>query len=398
MEKEIIKKNYKLEWNNNKKNLKKIVKYYVDNYKKIKYNNIYYNIIKINTTTYDIPYTYKFYKTINNIDYKTFLSKSHDKIFNNIIKKFNIKKFIEIDEELVDIYNFMFSSRYIGNNIRLYIQNKINICYKYNFEHLDLYFFDIKDIDNNIIEFIYKITKWIYDINPIHKIRLFIFNIPIKKHMNSKTLTYENSGTAYTNLKYKEITIWRDEELYKSIIHELIHFLYLDIKFTWKNNNVYNLKYIPETLSTGVSINESITEFVTMFFHTILSSIIKNKKFKSLYYKQIKHSWRMTSKLLNIFDIKDFSTDLVKFNQNNDIFGYIVLKTIYTINFTEIIFAFPYFRKYTELNIIKCDTENCNEIIEYIYQVMENLDIKFVNNVIKNLNTSKSFTYVLKIN
>ena len=370
MEKEIIKKNFKLEWNNNKKNLKKIVEYYVDNYKKIKYNNIYYNIIKINTNNDDILYSYK---------------------------TSNDKGFIEIDEELVNIYNFMFSSRYIGNDIRLYIQNKINNCYKYNFDHMDLYFFDNKDVDNNTIEFIYKITKWIYDINPIHKIRLFIFNIPIKKNMTNKILTYENSGSAFTSLKYKEIIIWRSEELYKIIIHELIHLLFLDIKFTWQNNNVYNLKYIPEKLSTGVSINESVTEFIAMFIYTILSSITKNKKFKSLYYKQIKHSWKMTSKLLNIFNIKNFSKDLVKFNQTNNIFAYVILKTIYTINFTKIIFAFPYFRKYTDLDIINCDTKSCDKVIEYIYQVMENLDIKFVNNVIKNLNTSKSFTYVLKL-
>lgn len=397
MEKEIIKKNFKLEWNNNKKNLKKIVKYYVDNYKKIKYNNIYYNIIKINTTTDDISYTYKFYKTINNIDYKTFLSKSQDWAFNNILRSFNIKNFIEIDEELVSVYNFMFASRYVGFDIRLYIQNLINNCYKYNFDHMDLYFFDNKDVDDTIIEFIYKITKWIYDINPIQKIRLFIFNIPIKKDMNTKILTYENSCSAYTSFKYKEIIIWRSDELYKIIIHELIHLLFLDIKFTWQYNNIYNLKYIPERLRTGVSINESITEFVAMFIFTILSSIIKNKKFKSLYYKQIKHSWRMTSKLLNIFNIKNFSTDLIKFNQTNNIFAYVVLKTIYTINFTKIIFAFPYFRKYTELDIIKCDTERCDKVIEYIYQVTKNLDIKFVNSVIKNLNTSKPFTYFLKL-
>lgn len=308
MEKEIIKKNFKLEWNNNKKDLKKIVNYYGDNYKKIKYNNIYYNIIKINTTTDNISYTYKFYKTINNISYETFLSNSRNNFTeNNILKSFNIKKFIEIDEELVSVYNFMFSSRYVGFDIRLYIQNKINNCYKYNFDHMDLYFFDNKDVNNDTIEFIYKITKWIYDINPRHKIRLFIFNIPIKKDMNTKILTYENSGTAYTSLKYKEIIIWRDEELYKLIIHELIHLLFLDIKFTWQNNNVYNLKYIPERLRTGVSINESVTEFIAMFLYTILSSITKNKKFKSLYYKQIKHSWRMTSKLLNLFKIKNFS-------------------------------------------------------------------------------------------
>jgi hypothetical protein len=397
MEKEIIKKKFKLEWNNNKKNLKNIINYYIDNYKKIKYNNIYYNIIKINTTTDDLPYTYKFYKKINNIPYKTFLNKDYDWTFSNILKSFNIKEFIEIDEELVKVYNFMFSSRYVGFDIRLYIQNKINNCYKYNFDHMDLYFFDNKDVNNDTIEFIYKITKWIYDINPRHKIRLFIFNIPIKKDMNTKILTYENSCTAYTSLKYKEIIIWRDEELYKLIIHELIHLLFLDIKFTWQNNNIYNLKYIPERLRTGISINESVTEFIAMFLYTILSSITKNKKFKSLYYKQIKHSWRMTSKLLNLFKIKNFSKDLVKFNQTNNIFAYVVLRTIYTINFTEIIFAFPYFRKYTQLDIIKCDTERCDKVIEYIYKVIKNLDIKFVNNVIKNLNTSKPFSYVLKL-
>ena len=397
MEKEIIKKNFKLEWNNNKKDLKKIVNYYVYNYKKIKYNNIYYNIIKINTTTDDMPYTYKFYKMINNISYEDFLSKAYDWSFNNILRSFNIKKFIEIDEELVSVYNFMFASRYVGFDIRLYIQNKINICYKYNFDHMDLYFFDNKDVDNTTIEFIYKITKWIYDINPRHKIRLFIFNIPIKKDMDTKILTYENSCSAFTSLKYKEIIIWRNEELYKSIIHELIHLLFLDIKFTWQNSNVYNLKYIPERLKTGVSINESVTEFIAMFFFTILSSITKNKKFKSLYYKQIKHSWKMTSKLLNIFNVKNFSKDLVKFNQTNNIFAYVILKTIYTINFTEIIFAFPYFRKYTQLDIIKCDTERCDKVIEYIYKVIKNLDIKFVDNVIKNLNTSKPFSFVLKL-
>lgn len=88
-----------------------------------------------------------------------------------------------------------------------------------------------------------------------------------KKRMSK--LTGENINSGYTTFyndseNKKTIIIYRDEELEKLVIHEMIHFFYLDfyeinIDLSKYLNVPSNLEFIP---------NESYTEFITLMIHT----------------------------------------------------------------------------------------------------------------------------------
>ena len=87
-------------------------------------------------------------------------------------------------------------------------------------------------------------------------------------------LTGENINSGYTTFyndanNTKTIIIYRDEELEKLVIHEMIHFFYLD--FTHLSINLS--KYLNVKPSIEFIPNESYTEFVTMLIHTSILPI-----------------------------------------------------------------------------------------------------------------------------
>ena len=87
-------------------------------------------------------------------------------------------------------------------------------------------------------------------------------------------LTGENINSGYTTFyndanNTKTIIIYRDEELEKLVIHEMIHFFFLD--FTHLSINLS--KYLNVNPSLEFIPNESYTEFVTMLIHTAILPI-----------------------------------------------------------------------------------------------------------------------------
>lgn len=134
--------------------------------------------------------------------------------------------------------------------------------------------------------------------NEILKFDLFLVN-PEKKLPKKRLskLTGENINSGYTTFyndanNTKTIIIYRDEELEKLVIHEMIHFFYLDF-----NKLSINLsKYLNVTPSLEFIPNESYTEFVTMLIHTSIIPI--ENEFK----KGIERSQKGVS-ILNTNDI-----------------------------------------------------------------------------------------------
>jgi hypothetical protein len=106
--------------------------------------------------------------------------------------------------------------------------------------------------------------------NEVLKFDLFLVK-PEKKLPKKRLskLTGENINSGYTTFyndgnNTKTIIIYRDEELEKLVIHEMIHFFFLDfnqlsIDLSKYLNVNQNLEFIP---------NESYTEFITMIIHT----------------------------------------------------------------------------------------------------------------------------------
>lgn len=404
--------NYDNHFEENEDNLHLIYKYY-----KTKLNNI---IEKSSTKKYAKKITWRLNAPdiklpiiFNDFNDEKYTLEEFSELFNQY--KLNFSKFSNIDvgkyiknidNEIKDIFNFIHSSRYISINIKQWIQNNIDVCYKYNFDHLELFYYTTSNSENldDTINEINIITKWIYDINPLYKIRLHIFDTPQKKllpssvskefkrkhNLEDKYLGPENVNSAFTSINeqknYRDIFIWRKEDLYLIIIHELFHYLLLDVKFI--NDKKYE-KLFNNKIKSYLLINECITEIMSHFFYVIYLNVKKGNnfdEFRDIYKKELEFNWYQTSKVLKFFNINSLEIDeLDKIKSNTAVFSYFVLKSVLTTEFCEILFSFPYINKiFNNDDIKECNIYKCESIVNYITKKVNSLPNKDINDLIKN--------------
>ena len=104
------------------------------------------------------------------------------------------------------------------------------------------------------------------------------YSLPLKKQINFNKLkpidTNVNSGLAslYPNNHY--IMIWRDEELLKVYIHEIIHYLVLDINMI-RMNRIRKIICIDK--ESNILPNEAFTDFYAIIIHSLFFLFIKIK-------------------------------------------------------------------------------------------------------------------------
>lgn len=403
----------------NKDNIKKIYDYYSKKYiyecTHIPTNNIMTiheisNIHKPSTNQKEVvPFIYSEYISNCKENEKISLDKFIE-LFNQYklnyykLHSFNINNYIEPkikERDVINIYNFVFTSRYISVDIKLWIQQNVNKYAVYNFEHLEFYHFynDANGLDyKEFIDNVYAISKWIYNINPIYKIKLYFFDTPIQKVLPKickgiKYISSQNASSGFTSINdeknYREIFIWRKEEFYLILIHELFHYLLLDTKFLNQDKYITILNYkIGGELNFPLLINETITEIMAEFFYLIVVSIKNNDDFLEIYKKNFIYNWYQFSKIMNFYNITTFDSKLLatRFNQTTNIFSYFILKCILETEFCNIIFAFPYIYKLLpskEQNKNDCNIKECSTIVSYISRKMLDLPIKIINQNIK---------------
>ena len=144
---------------------------------------------------------------------------------------------------MIDLQN----GKFVSLDIKFYVENNLNMCSHYTAEHLDLYIFFSNNNDefiNELIKQIFIVSKWIYDLNPIYKIKFAYFDTPILKQIHPNNLTKSekfissfnvNSGSS---IAAQLIMIWRREEILKVLCHELCHFFKLDCHQINKSQNL----------------------------------------------------------------------------------------------------------------------------------------------------------------
>jgi hypothetical protein len=373
-------------------NFIKIYKNYIDNYiKKNKiediYNKILYYLKNTNTDyryiykyewkviNHEYPYIYKYYnENISKISYNDFKIKMYK---NELDININYDKYysnIE-DKAIKEILIFCQKAYFISLEIKLYIENNINSCYIYKTENANIYFFSSNKIEINkrieLINNIVIIIEWLYKIRSKNKLNFYYFDTPLKKEItnykNIKLLSCNNinSGLSYMN----NIIIWRREELTKVLIHELIHFLNIDKK----NNNIYH-EQVGE-INYPVLINESITELLAQFIHSIYISYILNKEYKKfidIYHNELIYNWYQLSKIFNYYEIYEFNSKLIKlkFNQSSNAYSYYIIKCLIS------------FKYYDIINIIFDKSNKYKESIKY---QLNNIPYEFINKIISSL-------------
>lgn len=324
-----------------------------------------------------------------------------------------IKNFDLLPTDIQDLLINLHNGKFVSLDIKFYVENNLNMCKHFSSEHMDLYIFfsnnNYLEIDK-LIKQIFTVSKWIYDLNPIYKIKFAYFDTPITKKIHLTNLTNltdsekfissfnVNSGSSVSG---KLLMIWRREELLKVLIHEIIHYLDMDLK-NYKKLDIF--KQIGK-LKFPILVNETITELQAQFLHSIYISIIRYDgsfdTFQTIYnYEQI-FSWYQFSKIMSFYDIKKFTSNELsaKFNQTTNVFAYYILKPILSLQWPDILLKLNHFKPNsmsdtmfdtisdTISNTMKCSVSNCPIILKNTLNIIKNLKIRFLNKIIKKLQT-----------
>ena len=323
------------------------------------------------------------YKIINDQNKRNIL----EKIYSNYFIPINIIKWIE---EKANNYTLI----KLNNNI---INATIHIIYENDDLSLEL--------QNNII----KIVQWLIEINLLKFnnkkiLEIYLYLSPYEKqtscnckvdntfcHLKRSNI---NSGSSF-HLNW--IQIFRKEEILKVLIHELIHYLELDLnKHSKYLNSLCSHIYINK-LSDKILINESYTEFFALYLHTIFISKkinstfsikqnnINSDKLNPNYQYQINQFedtfWRLylDEEKFILYQInkifKNYSIDNIEyfskpnnFIQYTNVLSYFIIKYLLFINTKYFIFNF----KNNNLLVI---------LIKYLLERFFKLRIPIINNI-----------------
>lgn len=357
------------------------------------------------------------YKIIENIIHKLLLIK-RDYKNNQIYKTFNVKK--EFIKEQFQT-NALFNSHYIDNVIKEDIILKSKYIHTYSFDLLNrnikVHFILYDNFpDMNFKKYIEQIYNMLYLLIPYSNIKCskkleinIIFTefkkvMPRENHtiLNSK---HVNSGISYSCNESGNILIYRYEEWYKVLIHEIIHSLGLD--FSNQNNNILFEKMNNRfCVRSNFYIYETYTEFWAILLHTIykyseiLNSTYKyeiknniqhfiiliNNEIKFSMYQTIKILWYMNTNYNNIIN-PNMCSQRYSYKEDTNVFSYYILKFILLYFYEDFIM----WCNINNENLINFQKTNNNIILfdKFIQQYYKNElminDIRINEDILSNL-------------
>ncbi len=236
--------------------------------------------------------------------------KLHENIYDN--------NFVSIDiQQISESSNLHYREIQLG-------ESKIYLYESYKKVNLDLVIFILLFMENLAKSFNIKY-------NPLE---LVLFMSPQKKLLTNKNFLGPeniNSGSTYSNNK---VFIWRIEEIYKVLIHELIHYYGFDhIIFIEGLDKDSNHCIIGEDRQ-----NEAYTESFAIIIHTFILSKYLKRDFFELFNFEINFSLYQCKKIMQFYNIND----LIKvintkkcsnpINQKTAVFSYFFIKTCFILN------------------------------------------------------------------
>lgn len=167
-------------------------------------------------------------------------------------------------------------------------------------------------------------------------INIDIYLTDFKKKLNNKTksLGSREINSGFTTSGHK-LCIFRKEELYKVLIHELIHYLKLDLVRPVEFSDYH--KYFNIPVNTEIRLNEAYTETFAVIFNSMINTK-SEKELISVLNRELKYSLYQCAKILDYFNFKtalEFfkrNDGNTKFNQRTSVFSYFFVKTLILFN------------------------------------------------------------------
>jgi hypothetical protein len=297
----------------------------------------------------------------------------HDFTFDNFILwyrnnqyKLNIYQIMEEleklkynDPELIELYSLVFNTQgprsklhkllydnvFVSIDIHKHAETSDIKNIEYIFENgtqLTLYNVDSENTPNiqllsHIIAFMDKLAEEVFKTDVVTKPKITIFSGLQKKILTTidNILCPDNVNSGST-MRGDTIMIWRFEEVYKVLIHELVHFYGIDfyigdIGYDKLENYISN----NFCLSGFDRPNEAYTETLAVLLHTLFISVYMKENYSLLLRKELIHSCIQVNKILDFFNFKTIddmykknsSTCDAEIDQRTSVFSYYILKT-----------------------------------------------------------------------
>jgi hypothetical protein len=164
-------------------------------------------------------------------------------------------------------------------------------------------------------------------------------NLP-KQFPQSSLFTIDNVNSGVTthinNIAY--ITVFRQEESDKVLLHELIHYLKLDFamspvydKFQYKLNSDIVAQFNITPTFKYINVFEAYTDSIAIIFNSVFNSILTKTDINDYFYTELLYIASIANKILihsgfnTALDITDM-TSAISLDQSSSVFSYYILK------------------------------------------------------------------------
>lgn len=279
-------------------------------------------------------------------------------------------------------YNNRFIS--IDNIQHLETENLIMTHYKNDYLELIIYSIDEQNMIELNLKLISKIVLCVKKLMNSNKyVRLILFTGKQKKimpHNNIFTESNVNTGMTYN---HENIFIWRYEEIYKVIIHELLHLFGAD--------NVNNDLFISlnDLFNKCFNINgfdyvsESYIESIAVIIHSVIYSIELNVDINYILSYELLYQKFIAIKILNKSYIKN---NKIIINQTTSVASYYLIKYLILKNYD----------KFINVLLKSNNFVMNNHFVDLFEQIITFDNINNINLDNKILNVIKKNSYIYK--
>lgn len=319
----------------------------------------------------------------------------------------NLKKIINLEDILHDVIDLngielkkefekIIDNPFASLRVKRDIINNLNNVLNYSIKNINItiiskrYEYDVLKNVISILNLFNLITK---------KENKYVINIFLSEEKkvisNNKYLNADNINSGSTLPTYF-ITIWRKEELYKVLIHELIHYLEIDMK---EHQNKFRVLYKDiKLVDNKCNPNEAYTELLALIFFNYWKFIKKGSEISKLenflkYSLLIEMGWSyfQIGKILNFFGCFDKYEDLFRhdceFKQKTNVLSYFILKTYLLFNISNTINCIN-FNTLKQSNMLTNKLLNTIDLSNYEFSKIINWCINYYKNTSYKLNHS----------
>jgi hypothetical protein len=282
---------------------------------------------------------------------KDFIKKNNINIKINLIKDENLK---QLDKK-INSY-----SQVNWVDTKNLINDLINLDKTFEFTWLtsDKYInkMYIKTTDDVIKKIIKRIKFLIYigeylkyktnNISKAFDIYIILSNLKKNFPTKNKKMKVPNVNGGYTDIYNNYIFIWRYEEFEKVLLHEIIHFVDMDLRDQDVNTKL--------NINGPSSFFEALTDFFAIFYNLIFLSIVSKISIRNLLQLELTFIENQAMALNEHYNLGNWQNKISKkINQTTPALSYYILKYL----------LFKYFMEN------KLDISNYNELINKIIKI-----------------------------